>query len=317
MSILRTPEARFENLADFPFQANYTDIEHGSQPLQMLRMHHVEAGPKDASPVLMLHGEPTWSYLYRKMIPIIADAGYRAVAPDFIGFGRSDKLSEIEDYSYQRHIDWTKEWLLANDLRNITLICQDWGGLIGLRLVAEMPERFAAVVAANTGLPTGDRPMPEIWEQFRTAVETAPNLSVSRLVQSGCLSKLSSEELAAYDAPFPDDSYKAGVRSFPNLVPRVLVSRALVPRALVPRALDDPAREANQVAWQKLMKFEKPFLTAFSDSDPITKGGDRLFQKLIPGTKEQDHTTIVEAGHFLQEDKGEELAKVVVDFLSN
>lgn len=303
MTILRTPEPHFQNLKDFHFKANYTNVMPGDA---ILRMHHVEAGPSDgpgnASPVLMLHGEPTWSYLYRKMIPIIADAGYRAIAPDFIGFGRSDKLSKLEDYSYQNHVDWTKDWLIKNDLKDITLVCQDWGGLVGLRLVAEMPERFKAVVAANTGLPTGDRPMPEIWEQFRTAVETAPNLSVSRLIQSGCLSKLSDDELAAYDAPFPDDSYKAGVRSFPNLVPR---------------SVDDPARDANKLAWEKLMKFDKPFLTAFSDSDPITKGGDRVFQKLIPGTKAVEHTTIVGAGHFLQEDKGEDLATIIIEFLDS
>jgi len=302
MSILRTPESQFENLKDFPYNPNYTELKPDSKHVtETLRMHHVEAGPADGLVVLMLHGEPTWSYLYRKMIPIIADAGYRAIAPDFIGFGRSDKLSAIEDYSYQSHVDWTKEWLIANDLNKVTLVCQDWGGLVGLRLVADMPERFAAVVTANTGLPTGDRPMPEIWEQFRTAVETAPNLSVSRLVMSGCVTKLSDDTLAAYDAPFPDDSYKAGVRSFPNLVPR---------------SVDDPARDANKLAWQELMKFEKPFLTAFSDSDPITAGGDRLIQKLIPGTKGQEHTTIVGAGHFLQEDKGEELANTIVSFLN-
>jgi len=304
LSILRTPDSQFETLKDFPFTANYTNLKHGNETL---RMHHVEAGPSnvgpsDAAPVLMLHGEPTWSYLYRKMIPIIADAGYRAIAPDFIGFGRSDKLSAIEDYSYQSHVDRTKQWLVKNDLTGVTLVCQDWGGLVGLRLVAEIPERFAAIVAANTGLPTGDRPMPEIWEQFRTAVETAPDLSVSRLVKSGCVTELSEATLAAYDAPFPDDSYKAGVRSFPNLVPR---------------SVDDPARDANKAAWQALMKFEKPVLTAFSDSDPITAGGDRLIQKLMPGTKGQEHTTIVGAGHFLQEDKGEDFAKAIVEFLAS
>ena len=304
MPVLRIPESQFEKLKDFPFEANYTDVklDMDSSASDRLRIHHVEAGPVDASPILMLHGEPTWSYLYRKMIPIIADAGYRAIAPDFIGFGRSDKLSEIEDYSFQSHVDWTKQWLVANDLENITLVCQDWGGLVGLRLVAEMPERFSAVVAANTGLPTGDRPMPEIWERFRTAVETSPNLSVSRLVKSGCVTELSEDTLAAYDAPFPDDSYKAGVRSFPNLVPR---------------SMDDPARDANMLAWQQLMQFEKPFLTAFSDSDPITQGGDRLMQKLIPGTKGQKHTTILGAGHFLQEDKGEDLAQVVVELVAS
>ncbi len=299
MPILRTPDERFEALENFPFEPHYTNIVTASGDA---RMHHVETGSKDADPVLLMHGEPTWGYLYRKMIPMIADAGHRTIAPDYIGFGRSDKLSELSDYSFQNHVDWAKAWLVANDLNNITLVCQDWGGLIGLRLVAEMPERFKAIVAANTGLPTGDRPMPDIWEQFRKAVETAPDLSVSRLVSSGCVHGLSDAALAAYDAPFPDDSYKAGVRSFPNLVPRTP---------------DDPARAANLQAWQALSQFTKPVLTAFSDSDPITKGGDKVFQKLIPGTQGQAHTTIQLAGHFLQEDKGEEFAKVVVDFLAS
>jgi haloalkane dehalogenase len=249
----------------------------------------------------MLHGEPSWSYLYRKMIPVITAAGYRAVAPDLVGFGRSDKPERREDYTYQRHVDWMKGWLEAVDLRQITLVCQDWGGLVGLRLAASHEERFDRVVAANTGMPTGDRPMGEAFLRWQRYSQTTPNFHAGGIVKGGCVSELSPEVVAAYDAPFPDDRYKAGARQFP---------------LLVPTSPDDPATVPNRKAWEVLARWEKPFLTAFSDSDPIMQGGDRVFQKVIPGAKGQPHTTIVGAGHFLQEDKGEELAQVVVDFMA-
>ncbi len=299
MNTLRTPDERFRGLPGFPFEPHYTDVPDGDGG--RLRVHYVEEGPRDAGSVLMLHGEPSWCYLYRKMIPVIAAAGHRAIAPDLPGFGRSDKPSHREDYTYQRHVDWMEAFLLALDLRNITLVCQDWGGLIGLRLAAAHPDRFARIVAANTFLPTGDRPVGEAFLRWQQFSQTVPDFPVGRIVKGGCVSDLSPEVIAAYDAPFPDDSYKEGARQFP---------------LLVPTSPDDPAAPANRKAWEVLARWEKPFLTAFSDSDPITRGGDLAFHGLVPGTRGQPHTTIKGAGHFLQEDKGEELAQAVVGFIA-
>jgi haloalkane dehalogenase len=235
------------------------------------------------------------------MIPVLAAAGLRVVAPDLVGFGRSDKPAEPVDHSYARHVEWVRAFAFdALQLRDLTLVGQDWGGLIGLRLIAENPERFARVVTANTGLPTGDVDMPEPWWQFRRAVEKARVLDIARLVASGCRYALTPAELAAYDAPFPDESYKEGARQFP---------------VLVPTSPDDPASEPNRKAWTVLNTFEKPFLCAFSDSDPITAGADRVLKESIPGAAGQPHTTITGGGHFLQEDRGEELANVIVDFV--
>jgi haloalkane dehalogenase len=250
----------------------------------------------------MLHGEPSWSYLYRKMIPIVTAAGYRAVAPDLIGFGRSDKLPKRDDYSYQFHVDVMTRFVKALDLTRITLVCQDWGGLIGLRVLAENPERFSRAVAANTGLPTGDHTPPEAFFQWQQYSQTVDDFHVGGIIKGGCQSDLSEDVIAAYNAPFPDDSYKEAARIFPKLVPT---------------SPGDPAAPANKAAWDVLIKWNKPFLTAFSDSDPITHGGERPFQKLVPGAKNQPHTTIKGAGHFLQEDKGEELAQIVVHFMKN
>jgi haloalkane dehalogenase len=290
MEILRTPDERFRDLPGYPFAPHYAD-------LGGLRMHYVDEG---AGPtVLLLHGEPSWSYLYRKMIPLLAGAGLRAVAPDLIGFGRSDKPAAREDYTYQRHMDWLAAFVRTLDLRDITLVCQDWGGLLGLRLAAEDPPRFAGIVAANTFLPTGDRKPPDAffaWQQFS---QTVPELPVGRIVQTGCRTTLPPEVIAAYEAPFPDERYKAGARQFP---------------LLVPTTPDDPASAANRAAWEVLKEWRKPFLTAFSDQDPITGGGERVLQKLIPGAAGRTHPTIAGGGHFLQEDCGEALARVVIDF---
>ncbi|WP_137227151.1 haloalkane dehalogenase [Shewanella sp. MEBiC00475] len=300
MEFLRTDDSCFANLPDFNFAANYLtvdDTESGE-----LRVHYLDEGPKDAAPILVLHGEPTWSILYRKMIPILVKAGHRVIAPDLIGFGRSDKPTKRNDYTYQRHVDWIKSLMLQLNLTDITLVCQDWGGLIGLRLAAEESQRFARIVCANTMLPTGDHEPGEAfqkWRQFSQEVEIFPT---GNLINSACVSTLTAEVIAAYDAPFPDESYKEGARQFPLLVP------------ITP---DDPAADKNRAAWKVLSQWQKPFLTAFSDSDPITAGGDALMQKLIPGTKGQKHTTIVAAGHFLQEDKGELLADVVVQFIAD
>jgi len=294
MDFLRTPDERFANLPGYPFAPRYVEVDE-------LRMHYVDEGPSGAAPVLLLHGEPSWSYLYRTMIPILAAAGHRAIAPDLIGFGRSDKPARREDYTYQRHMDWARGLLLALDLRGVTLVSQDWGGLIGLRLAAENEDRFARIVAANTFLPTGDRPPGRAFLAWQQYSQTTPDFHVGGIVKGGCMSELAPEAIAAYDAPFPDDTYKAGARQFP---------------LLVPTSPDDPAAPANRRAWEALGRWRKPFLTAFGDSDPITRGADRVLQAAIPGAAGQPHTTLVGAGHFLQEDKGEELARVVVDFIA-
>jgi haloalkane dehalogenase len=298
MNVLRTPDDRFRDLPGYPFAPNYLDVpdsEGGS-----LRVHYVDEGPRLAPPVLLMHGEPSWSYLYRKMIPVITGAGLRAVAPDLVGFGRSDKPSRREDYTYQRHVDWMEAFLLQLNLTDITLVCQDWGGLIGLRLVAGDPGRFSRVAAANTGLPTGDQKMPDAFLAWRKYSQETPEFPVGAIVAGGCAKPVPPEVVAAYDAPFPDETYKEGARIFP---------------ALVPASPDDPAAPANRRAWEVLRSFEKPFITAFSDADPITRGGEQVLRNFIPGAKDQPHTTIRGGGHFLQEDCGEELARVVVDFI--
>jgi haloalkane dehalogenase len=266
-----------------------------------IRVHYVDEGPPGAPVVLLLHGEPSWSYLYRKMIPVLTAAGLRAVAPDLVGFGRSDKPAARDDYTYQRHVDWMRELVVEHlDLSGATLVGQDWGGLIGLRLVAEHPDRFDRVVAANTFLPTGDRdpgPAFAAWQRFS---QETPEFPVGQIVRAGCVTDLPDAVVAAYDAPFPDEAHKAGARQFP---------------VLVPTRPDDPAAAPNRRAWEVLARREKPFVCAFSDSDPIPRGADAVFQKLVPGTAGQPHVTIAGAGHFLQEDKGEELAGVVVAFV--
>jgi len=294
MDILRTPDERFQNLPGYAFEPHYVEVDG-------VRVHYVDEGPRDAPPVLLLHGEPSWCYLYRKMVPIITAAGHRAVAPDLAGFGRSDKPSRREDYTYQRHVDWMRGLVEALDLRDITLVGQDWGGLIGLRLAAEDEGRFARIVAANTFLPTGDGTPGEAFLRWQTFSQTAPEFHIGRIIQGGTATELPDDVVAAYDAPFPDDTYKAGARQFP---------------ALVPTSPDDPAAPANRHAWEVLRRWEKPFLCAFSDGDPITRGGDLAFQAQVPGTKGQPHATIAGGGHFLQEDRGEELARVIVEFLA-
>jgi haloalkane dehalogenase len=294
MNILRTPDYRFTNLRDYPFAPTYVQVGD-------LRIHYADDGPRDAAPVLLLHGEPSWSYLYRKMIPILVAAGHRAIAPDLVGFGRSDKPAHREDYTYQRHVDWMTGVVETLDLRGITLVCQDWGGLIGLRIAAEQPERFERIVAANTFLPTGDIPPGRAFLRWQRFSQETPHFSAGEIVKGGCRTELPEEAIAAYDAPFPDDDYLAGARQFP---------------LLVPTTPHDPASEPNRRAWEVLRRWEKPFLTAFSDSDLVTRGGDAYLQQAIPGAQGQPHTTITNAGHFLQEDKGEELARVVRDFIA-
>lgn len=299
MKAVRTPDERFANLPGYNFEPHYVEVPAGDG--DKLRVHYIDEGPRDANPILLLHGEPSWCYLYRKMIPVLTAAGHRAVAPDLVGFGRSDKPASRNDYTYQRHVDWMTAFVEALDLRNITLVCQDWGGLIGLRIAAENPDRFARIVAANTFLPTGDQPAGEAFLRWQNYSQTVPDFDSGWIVNSGSTTDLSDEIKDAYRAPFPDDSYKEGARIFP---------------ALVPTSPDDPASAPNREAWKVLSKWDKPFLCAFGDSDPITRGGERFFQQAVPGTKGQPHTTIAGGGHFIQEDRGEELAKVIVDWLA-
>jgi haloalkane dehalogenase len=299
MKVLRTPDERFADLRDFPFRPHYWEVPDGEGG--KLRIHFIDEGPRNADVVLLMHGEPSWSFLYRKMIPIFVKAGLRAIAPDLVGFGRSDKPASRHDYTYQRHVDWVLAFIDQEKLDRMTLVCQDWGGLVGLRLLAARPHLFDRVVVANTGLPTGGGQITEAFLQWRKFSQEAARFDIGAIIKAGCQFPLTDEIVAAYDAPFPDDSYKEGARIFPSLVPI---------------APDDPAVPANLEAWKVLSAFEKPFLTAFSDGDPVTRGGENVFQSRVPGAKGQPHTTIQGAGHFLQEDKGEEFAAVILGFIS-
>jgi len=298
MPVLRTPDDRFRGLQGYDFTPNYLTIE--DERLGELRIHYLDEGPRNGPVVLLMHGEPTWSYLYRKMIPPLAGAGARVIAPDLVGFGRSDKPSERSDYSYARHVAWMSRWLTALDLRDVTLFCQDWGGLIGLRLVAAYPERFARVCASNTFLPTGEGSPSEAFVRWREFSQTVPDFDSGWIVGGATARPVSDEVRAAYNAPFPDESFKAGARAFPMLVPA---------------SPDDPEAGPNKQAWTVLAQFDKPFLTAFGDSDPVTRGADAILQALIPGAKGQPHRTVERAGHFSQEDAGEELADILIDFM--
>jgi haloalkane dehalogenase len=290
---LRTPDERFVDLHGYDYAPHYADIDG-------LRMHFVDEGPAEADPVLLLHGEPSWSYLYRKMIPLIAAAGHRVIAPDLIGFGKSDKPVAQGDYSYAGHVHWMREFIEVLDLTSITLFCQDWGSLIGLRVAAENQDRFARIALGNGFLPTGDEKFPRAFNIWRAFARWSPWFPTGRIIQSGTVTELSKKEMAAYDAPFPSAKYKAGARAFP---------------ALIPTEPDNVASEDNRRAWEMLSRFEKPFLTTFSNRDPITRGGDRPFHEHVPGARELSHVKIRNAGHFLQEDKGEELADVLVAFI--
>ena len=298
MGILRTDDTRFQALPGFPFAPHYTEIDGGFDA--PLRLHHLDEGPEGGPVVLLMHGEPSWSYLYRKMIPVLVDGGCRVLAPDLVGFGRSDKPDAVSDYTYARHVDWMSRWLAAQDVRDVTLFCQDWGGLIGLRLVAAFPDRFARVMASNTFLPTGSGTPSDAFMAWRKFSQDVPEFPAGGIIQGGTARGISAEVRAAYDAPYPEERYKAGARAFPLLVP---ISET------------DPEAAPNRAAWEVLSRFDKPFLTAFGDSDPVTAGSDKILQARIPGCTGQPHTTIARAGHFSQEDAGEELARLLLDFI--
>lgn len=302
MKNLRTPDDRFVELPDFGFAPHYAQVAAGDGSGSELRVHYLDEGPRDAAPVLLMHGEPSWSYLYRHMIPLLVAAGHRCVAPDLVGFGRSDKPTEMSDYSYAAHVAWMSRLVFdALDLRDITFFGQDWGGLVGLRLVAAQPERFARVVVANTGLPTGDGRMSDAFLAWQKYSKESPTFNIGRIVDGGSATDLGAAVVAAYDAPFPDDTYKAGARIFPSLVPT---------------RPDDPAHDDNVAAWAVLEQFDRPFLCAFSDGDAITRGGEAEFIRRVPGAAGRPHTTIEGGGHFLQEDRGPELARVIADFIA-
>lgn len=293
--IIRTPESRFENLSNYPFESHYLQVEKG------LRMHYVDEGDKEGQIVLLLHGEPSWSYLYRKMIPILSQNGYRAIAPDLIGFGKSDKFVSTDDYSYANHLEWVTHFIEELDLNNIVLFCQDWGGLLGLRLITTLADRFAAVIASNTFIPTGEVPMPDSFMKWRAYSQHSESFDIGKVLDMGTVEDLSEEVIAAYNAPFPSEKYKAGARIFPMLVPV---------------EMDDPEAVNNRKAWNELVKWEKPFLTLWGDGDPIMKGADKVFQKYVPGAQNQPHANF-NAGHFIQEEKGVEIAQRIVEFLKS
>jgi len=285
MSILKTDLTLFENLSDWKFKENFTTV---TSEFGELNIHFVDENSTSDECVLLLHGNPTWGYLYRNMIDPLKENGYRVVVPDLPGFGKSDKFSVRYNYSYEGFVDWMSQFIENTDLKNITLFCQDWGGLIGLRLAAKYDDRFEKIVAANTGLPTGKAPLSEGFAVFREFLQIKPDLHVGGQVRNGTTKGIDENALAAYNAPFPDDDHKQGVRQFPNLVPGT------------PRT---PSAEPNKEAWKILREWKKPFLCAFSDKDPIFSGVENSFYKLIPGCKDMPHVTIQNAGHFLQEDQ--------------
>lgn len=300
MQVVRTPDERFEALPDFPFAPHYVEIDDGEGG--RLRVHYVDEGPRDGHTVLLLHGEPSWCFLYRHIIPQLVDGGCRVIAPDLVGFGKSDKPTEKSDYTYNRHVNWMQAAIIDHlDISDATFFGQDWGGLIGLRLVAENASRFARVVISNTGLPTGDHPLTEAFMAWQHYSKTSPDFDIGRLINAATVRELLADEVAAYDAPFPDDTYKAGARIFPSLVPT---------------APDDPTASANRAAWEIFDRWEKPFLCCFSDRDPVTRGGDGAFLSRVPGTAGQPHETIENAHHFVQEDSPNDVARIILQAIA-
>ena len=300
MDTVRTPDDRFVGLPDYDFEPHYVDIddtEGGS-----LRVHYIDEGDPADPIVVLMHGEPSWCYLYRNVVGPLVDAGCRVIAPDLVGFGRSDKPTQQGDHTYARHVNWMTRVLIDHlNINDAVMFGQDWGGLIGLRVVAEAPDRFAALVVANTGLPTGHGRLSDAFLQWQTFARETASFPVGAIINGGCTSDLPAEVIAAYDAPFPDDAYTAGARVLPSLVPA---------------SPDDPASADNIAAWEVLERFERPVATAFSDADPITAGGDAPFRSRIPGAAQAPHITIAGAGHFLQEDRPGEVAAAILQVVS-
>ena len=294
MEILRTPNEKFENLKDWPYEAKYYVInsEYGD-----IRVHYIDEGSENIDTVLLIHGEPSWGYLYRHMVNPLVEKGKRVLVPDLPGFGKSDKLSLRDGYTYEKYVKWMSDWLVNLDFTNITLFGQDWGGLIGLRLATAYPDRFSKIIAANTFLPTGDYDPGEAFLKWKEYSQTVEDFHVGGIIKGGTVRDISQDIIEAYNAPFPDDTYKEAARQFPTLVP------------VTP---DDPSSQVNRDAWEKLKEWDKPFLCAFSDSDPVMAGVDKAFIKLVPGTKDMPHTTIERAGHFLQEDNPEDCVKAIL-----
>jgi len=294
MEILRTPSEKFENLKDWPYEEKYYVInsEYGD-----IRVHYIDEGSENIDTVLLIHGEPSWGYLYRHMVNPLVEKGKRVVVPDLPGFGKSDKLSLRDGYTYEKYVKWMSDWLVNLDFTNITLFGQDWGGLIGLRLATAYPDRFSKIIAANTFLPTGDYDPGEAFLKWKEYSQTVEDFHVGGIIKGGTVRDISQDIIEAYNAPFPDDTYKEAARQFPTLVP------------ITP---DDPSSQVNRDAWEKLKEWDKPFLCAFSDSDPVMAGVDKAFLKLVPGTKDMPHTTIERAGHFLQEDNPEDCVKAIL-----
>jgi haloalkane dehalogenase len=301
MHALRTPDERFADLVDYPFEPNYVEISDrdDEEPGGVLRVHYLDEGPADGPVVLCMHGEPSWSYLYRKMIPVLVDAGLRVVAPDLVGFGKSDKPTRKSDYTYARHVAWMQEVIVDHlDLRDATFFGQDWGGLVGLRLVAENPDRFARVVIGNTGLPNGQGTPSDAFLAWQKFSQESPVFPIGQILQGATNTVLSDAEVSAYDSPFPDETYKEGARIFPSLVPT---------------SADDPAVPANLAAWEVFAAWDKPFITCFSDGDPVTAGGDAPFRKVVPGAARSPHVTVAGAHHFFQEDAAPQLSQIIID----
>jgi len=293
MKVMRTPDAAFLKITDFPFAPHYRKIADSLDGTE-LRIHYIDEGPRAAPVVLMMHGEPSWCYLYRHMIGPVVDAGFRVVAPDLVGFGKSDKPARRSDYTYARHVGWMRQWIEAVNLTGITLVCQDWGSLVGLRMLTEMSDRFEAVVLSNGGLPEGGSP-PKLFAPWRAFAKWSPFFPIGGIVNAGTKRALSAAEIAAYDAPFPNSTYKAGARAFPSLVPFEQNS-----------AIPDQKR-----AWQVLERWEKPFLCCFGDAELTFHDGEHCFIGRVPGTAGQPHRTL-KGGHFIQEDDPQGFVRAIL-----
>jgi len=289
--IFRTPQFRFTGLKDYPFQPHFVTIDN-------LQIHYIDEGPIDTNPVLLLHGVPAWSYLYRHLIEKISESGIRVIAPDLIGFGKSDKPAKTKSHSYQLHVEWMDYFIKLLNLKNITLFCHDWGSLLGLRIVAQHPDLFVGIIVSNGMLPTGEHRINPVFNLWKYFAMYSPFVPVDLVIQSATLRKLDKEERRAYRAPFPSSRYKAAIRALPSLVPS---------------SQGDPESAFNKTMWKLLDDWQKPFLTVFGNNDPITRGGDEYMQKRIPGAAGQNHIRF-DAGHFIQEDRYKELAEIIIRF---